>query len=157
MLLLIASDPEVAAKFEESVEDEGKLMRFIEEMLRYEPPARGLFRATTRDVEFGGVTVPANSMLCLLFASANDDETVFDQPRSFDMDRERLSRNLTFGAGIPMCVGMHLARMQIKVAAQELHRRLRDIRLAVPREKVLYHPTLAMLSIEELPLTFAAR
>ncbi|MGE3689811.1 MAG: cytochrome P450 [Novosphingobium sp.] len=158
MLYLIASDPEIATKFEESAPDESRLNRFIEEMLRLEPPARGLFRVATRDVALpSGGHIPEGALICLLFASANDDETVFDHPRQFDMDRERLSRHLTFGGGMHICIGMHLARMQIKVAAQELHKRLTNFQLAIPREAARYHPTLAMLSLEDLPLTFTAR
>ena len=154
MLFLVASDGEIAARFEECASDEARLNRFVEEMLRLEPPARGLFRVATRDVELPGGRIPEGGLICLLFASANDDEAVFDHPRRFDMDRDRLSRHLTFGGGMHICIGMHLARMQIKVAAQELHRRITDLRLAIPPGDARYHPTLAMLSLEDLPLTF---
>lgn len=157
MLYLIASDPSIAARFEESVPDDARLGRFIEEMLRLEPPARGLFRVATRDVELPGGRIPEGGLICLLFASANDDDAVFDHPRVFDMDRERLSRHLTFGGGMHICIGMHLARMQIKVAAQELHKQITGLRLAIAPEEARYHPTLSMLSLEDLPLTFTQR
>ncbi len=157
LLFLVATDPAIAAKFEESAGDESRLNRFIEEMLRFEPPARGLFRATTREVELSGTRVPEGALLCLLFASANDEEAVFAGARTFDMDRPHLSRHLSFGGGIHMCVGMHLARMQVKVAAQEVHRRLKDLRLAIPLEEVRYHPSLSLLPLADLPLTFTER
>ena len=125
--------------------------------MRIEPPARGLFRMTTKEVELGGRRIPENSMLCLLFASGNDDETVFEGARDFDMDRKNLSRHLTFGAETHSCVGIHLARMEVKVAAQEISRRLKNIKLAVPVAEIKYVPTPAMLSIESLPLTFERR
>jgi cytochrome P450 len=157
LLLMIATDARIAADFEASVEDESRLGRFIEELLRIEPPARGLFRMTTREVALGGTIIPANAMLCLLFASANDDDAVFDHPRRFDMDRKHLARHLTFGGGIHMCIGMHLARMEIRVAAQEIARRLKDIRLAIPRQEVRFAPSLATLGPASLPLTFSRR
>jgi cytochrome P450 len=157
LLLMIATDAEIAARFEDSVTDEPRLSRFIEELLRIEPPARGLFRMTTREVELGGTLIPANSMLCLLFASANDDEAVFEHPREFDMDRKHLARHLTFGGGIHMCIGMHLARMEIKVAAQEIARRLKDIRLGIAPEEVRLSASLATLGPASLPLTFTRR
>jgi cytochrome P450 len=157
MLYLIASDPGIAARFEESVVDDARLGRFIEEMLRLEPPARGLFRVATRDVNLPGGRIPEGGLICLLFASANDDEGVFDHARNFDMDRERLSRHLTFGGGMHICIGMHLARMQIKVAAQELHKRITGLGLAIAPEEARYHPTLSTLSLEDLPLTFVRR
>jgi len=157
LLLAVASDPDIAAAFEASADDEAKLARFIEESLRINPPARGLYRVATRDVEVGGTLIPEGSMICLLFASGNYDEALFDEPAHFDAERKNLSRHLTFGGGIHMCVGMHLARMQIKVAAQEVARRLKDIRLAVPFDDIRYIPTLSVLSIESLPLIFAER
>ena len=157
MLFQVATSPAIAAKLEESVLEDAKLSRFIEESLRFEPPARGLFRATTKEVEFGGTRLPKDAMLCLLFASANEDETTFDRTREFDMERKNLNRNMTFGMGIHMCVGMHLARMEVKVAAQEVAKKLTNIKLAVPREELKYHANLAMLSLQSLPLTFTRR
>ena len=157
LMSMIASDENIARMFEEATHDEAKLTRFIEETLRIEPPARGLYRAATRDVELGGTLIPKDSMICLLFASANDDESVFDHPRAFDPNRKNLGRHLTFGGGIHMCIGMHLARMQIKVAAQEVAKRLKDIKLTVPAEEIRFVPTLSTLSIERLPIAFSER
>ena len=64
---------------------------------------------------------------------------------------------LTFGSGIHKCVGLALARMEIKLAAQEFIRRLKDIRLAVPVEELTYLPTLASQTLTTLPLTFTRR
>jgi len=157
LLLMVASDPEIAAAFEQAAGDEARLVRFIEETLRINSPARGLYRVATRDVEISGTLIPEGAKICLLFASGNYDEDFFDEPAHFDAERKNLSRHLTFGGGIHMCIGQHLARMQLKVAAQELARRLKDIRLAVPFEDIRYVPTLSTLSIESLPLTFAER
>jgi cytochrome P450 len=157
LLLLVATDPAIAASLEGSLEDDYRLSRFVEEVLRIDTPARGLFRMNTKEVELSGVRIPEGSMMCLLFASANNDESVFEEPRKFDMDRKHLSRHLTVGGGAHICIGMHLARMEIKVAAQEIGRRLTDIRLAVPVEDLRYSPSLAVLGLENLPLTFSQR
>ncbi len=92
-----------------------------------------------------------------MFASANDDEARFPDPRKLDLDRANLGTHLTFGWGIHKCVGISLARMEIKLAAQEIIRRLDNIRLAVPVEELTYLPTLATHTLEKLPLTFARR
>lgn len=157
LLFILATQPDMARQLSEAVDDERLLNRFVEELLRIEPPVRGLSRMTTREVELGGKTLPKGAHLLLLYASANDDEAEFQCPRDFDIERGNLGRHLSFGAGIHRCVGLSLARMEIKVAAREIVRRLGDIRLAVPVEAITYLPTVATHSIASLPLTFSRR
>ncbi|HEY6131776.1 MAG TPA: cytochrome P450 [Halioglobus sp.] len=157
LLLILATEPAIAQQLADSVDDERLLTRFVEELLRLEPPVRGLARMTTREVELGGTTLPAGAHLLLLFASANDDETVFPCPREFDLNRGNLGRQMAFSSGIHRCVGLSLARMELKVAAREVVKRLDNIRLAIPVEEIAYLPTIATHSIERLPLTFTRR
>jgi cytochrome P450 len=157
ILFLIATRPEIAERLEAALEDDLALARFVEESLRLEPPVRGLSRVTTRDALLGGTTIPAGAQVLLLFASGNDDEAVFDAPRSFETGRENLGQHLSFGAGIHRCVGQALARMQVKTATREIARRLAEIRLAIPAEEIRHVPTIAMLSMESLPLAFRRR
>ena len=133
------------------------LSRFVEELLRIEPPVRGLSRMTTREAEVGGKILPKGAHMLLLYASANDDESVFPCPRQFDLTRANLGRHVSFGGGIHLCVGLSLARMEIKVAAREIVRRLDKIKLAIPGESITYLPTVATHSIARLPITFARR
>lgn len=101
--------------------------------------------------------LPKGAFLLLVYGSGNSDETAFANPDAFDMDRVNLSRSLTFGAGVHRCVGASLARMEIKVAAREIVRRLADIRLTVPRESITFVPSIATHGIAALPMTFTAR
>lgn len=157
LLLILATQPELQQQLYESVDDDRLMTRFVEEVLRLHPPAHGLFRTTTREVELGGRILPANVQVCILFASANDDETRFPCPRTLDINRPNFAAHLTFGAGIHRCIGAALARMEIKVAAQEILKRLENIRLAIPLEELTYLPTLATQTLERLPLTFSRR
>ncbi|MFV8818006.1 cytochrome P450 [Haliea sp. E17] len=157
LLFFFATRPEMAQAMYDNLDDDRYCTRFVEELLRLEPPVRGLARTTIREVELGGTTLPAGAHMLLLYASANDDETVFECPRKFDMTRRNLGRQLAFGGGVHRCVGLSLARMEVKVAAREFVRRLRDIRLDMPVEDVRYLPTVATRSIERLPLTFSKR
>jgi cytochrome P450 len=157
VLLILATEPGLAERLYPQVDDERVMTRFVEEVLRLHPPVHGLFRTAMRDVELGGTLVPAGSQLCILYASANDDGAKFPEPRKLDIDRPNVGANLTFGSGIHKCVGIALARMEIKLAAQEFIRRLKDIRLAMPVEELTYLPTLASQTIERLPLTFSRR
>ncbi len=157
LLFFLATRPEMQQELYEHIDDDRYTTRFVEELLRLEPPVRGLARTTTKEVELGGVTLPAGAHMLLLFASGNDDETVFECPRRFDMARKNIGRQVAFGGGVHRCVGLSLARMEVKVAAREFVRRLRDIRLDMPVEEVRYLPTVATRSIERLPLTFSKR
>jgi cytochrome P450 len=157
MMLILATQPELARKLYESADDERFVLRFVEEVLRLEPPAHGLYRTAMKDVEIGGTRAPAYSQICILFASANDDESRFPCPRDLDVTRENIGANLTFGAGIHRCIGAALARMEMKVAAQEIIKRLDRIALAVPADELRYLPTLATQTLERLPLTFSRR
>lgn len=157
LFFLLTTRPEMAGLLKEVVEDDRRLTRFVEELMRIEPPVRALSRMTTREVVVGGVTLPEGAHLLLVYGSGNDDETVFPDPRKFDLDRPNIGRHVAFGGGPHRCVGLALARMEVKVMAREIVRRLDDIKLAIPVEDVRYVPTVATRTIESLPITFKRR
>ena len=95
--------------------------------------------------------------MLLVYDSGNDDETVFPDPRKFDMDRPNLGRHVGFGGGPHRCVGLALARMEVKLAAQEVARQMKNIRLAIPESEIRYLPTVATHTIESLPITYDKR
>ena len=154
LFYLLTTRPEVAAEFEAAVQDDRKLNRFVEELLRNEPPVRALSRSATRDVEVNGTTIPAGAHLLLVYGSGNDDEDAFPDPRKFDVSRVNLGRHVAFGGGPHRCIGLALARMEIKVAAREIARHMKDLKLAIPLEDIRYVPTVATRTIESLPITF---
>lgn len=157
LLYVLATRPEVAKLLEDSVDDDRMLNRFVEELLRIEPPVRGLAKMTTTETVLGGQKLPAHAHLLVLYASGNDDENQFACPRNFDPNRGNIAKHVAFGVGVHRCVGASLARMEIKVAARELIRRIKDIRLAIPVEQIKYLPTVATHSLESLPLTLSRR
>ena len=99
-----------------------KIKNFVEEVLRYESPAQNLSRQTTTEITIAGVTIPANSRVMLLMASANRDERVFENPDTFDVDRVFGPQNkiLTFGEGIHSCMGAPLARLTAQGMLEKL-------------------------------------
>jgi cytochrome P450 len=157
LLFVLATRPEVAKTLQDSIDDDRLLNRFVEELLRIKPPVRGLAKMTTREVELGGVKLPEHAHLLVLYASGNDDETQFPCPRDFDLNRGNLVKHVAFGVGVHRCIGASLSRMEIKVAAREIVRRMSDLRLAIPVEEIRYLPTVATHQIESLPLTFTPR
>lgn len=157
LFFLLATQPGQAQLLLQIADDDRLLTRFVEELLRIEGPVRALSRMTTREVELGGTRLPAHAPLLLLFASGNDDETEFTCPRTFDIHRPNLGRHVGFGAGPHRCIGSALARMELKVAARELIRRLDQFRLEIPAEQVPFVPTVATRTIAALPVSFSRR
>jgi cytochrome P450 len=116
---LLAEHPE---QRKDLVEDPGLIPAAVEECLRFEPPSPVQSRYITTDVEHHGQTVPAGSVMVLLNASANRDERQFDDPDTFDIHR-KAQRHLSFGYGLHFCLGAHLARLEARVALEELLKR----------------------------------
>jgi len=110
----------------------------IEESLRFDPPGLGLWRTTVCPVRKHGQDIPEMTKVQMSYASANRDPEVFDDPESFRLDRplSEARRHMTFGAGPHLCVGQHLARMEMAVALRVLVRRLPGLRLAGETERV---------------------
>ncbi len=94
--------------------------RYVEEVVRLESPFKGHYRAVLNESQLGGVTIPANARVFLLWAAANRDPAVFAEPSKFDMDRTDISKHLGFGYGIHFCIGARLARMEARIILEEL-------------------------------------
>ena len=92
----------------------------MEELIRYESPVQGLGRTAMRDVELHGVTIPEGAWVLMLFGSANHDETVFENPDQLDITRQGARPHYSFGHGIHYCLGNAVARLQTRVALEEL-------------------------------------
>ena len=106
----------------ELVDNASLIPNAIEELLRYEPPGPHVARYVVRDAEFQGETVPAGSALLCLVGSANRDERRFPDPDKFDVHRKP-GGHLTFSYGIHYCLGAALARLEGRVALEEVLKR----------------------------------
>jgi cytochrome P450 len=104
------------------VDDPGLVPQAIEELLRFEAPSPVQARSVTREVEHHGERVPEGAVLLLLTAAANRDERHFDDPDRFDIHR-KIDHHLTFGYGIHFCLGSHLARLEGRIALEEVLKR----------------------------------
>jgi cytochrome P450 len=109
------------------VADPGRITDWVEETLRYDTSSQILARITTRPVELHGTTVPAGERVVLLPGSANRDERVFEQPDVYDLDRNRGDDRqiASFGFGRHFCMGASLARLEARVALEEMMARVR--------------------------------
>ena len=126
----------------------------IEEGLRWEPPLVMIPRQCVRDVRLGGVDIPAGAGLNVFIGSANRDERRYADPDRFDIHRTP-APHASFGSGPHMCLGMHLARMETRVALDAVLERLHDLRLdpEAPRPKVVGS---VFRSPDALPVCFNA-
>jgi cytochrome P450 len=99
------------------------------EMIRWVSPVRHMMRTTTRDVVLGGKSLKAGDSLCLWYPSANRDSDAIDNPDTFDIERDNHNQ-LAFGFGGHMCLGQHLAVLEVAEFFRELLPRLKSIELA---------------------------
>jgi cytochrome P450 len=113
---LLRELPEVFAQVRGAPE---RLPRFIEEVLRYEPPVQGAMRVTTTEVELAGVRIPAGALVLLAVASAMRDERHVPDGERFEMERQTPSHSV-FGHGIHFCLGAPLARLVSRVGLEVL-------------------------------------
>jgi cytochrome P450 len=101
------------------VEDRALIPNVIEETLRFEPTGHATARYVMHDVEYHGTTIPEGSAVLLIVASANRDERRHEAPDAYDI-RRKGSSHLTFGYGLHFCLGASLARLEGRVALDEL-------------------------------------
>ena len=109
--------------------DPALISPFIDEALRWASPVKTFMRSAAQDTEIRGQKIKKGDWLMLCYASANRDEEVFDTPFEFNIDR-RPNRHVAFGYGPHVCLGQHLAKMEIKILLETLIPRLEFVRLA---------------------------
>jgi cytochrome P450 len=108
--------------------DRSLLPQAIEEAVRWEPPLLTITRVATRDTELGGVPIPAGSSVMPMLGAANRQDDRFADPDRFDIFRSARA-HIGFGHGVHVCLGMHLARLEMRVALNLLFDRLANLRL----------------------------
>jgi cytochrome P450 len=133
----------------ELAEDASLIPNAIEELLRFEPPAPHVGRYVARDVELQGQTVPAGNAILLLVGSANRDDRRFADGDRFDIHRQ-IGQHLTFGYGIHFCLGAALARLEGRIALEELLKRFPEWEVDYDGAKL--SPTSTVRGWETLPL-----
>jgi cytochrome P450 len=131
------------------VEDRSLIPNAIEETLRFEPTGPHVARYVARDAECHGTTVPAGSAMLLLVGSANRDERRYPDPDRFDV-RRRDGQHLTFGYGFHFCLGAALARLEGRVALDEVLERFPD--WEVDHEHIELAPTSTVRGWATMPV-----
>lgn len=129
-----------------------RLPTAVEEIVRWTTPVLNMCRTATRDTELHGTPIRAGDKVLLMYGSANRDEAVFADPDRFDVTRSP-NPHIAFGFGPHLCLGINLAKMEIRVALERLLARLPDLR--VPAGHVPgYNHTAFVRGFEHLPVVF---
>jgi cytochrome P450 len=147
---VLARHPDVRA---ELVADPSLIGAAVEEMLRFVPPTHSLPRRATIDIELHDRCIPADSRVMLLWHSANLDEREFPEPDTFDIHR-RAVRHLALGNGTHFCMGAALARLEARIAFEELLARIPDYAVVGEPERLV---SIVFNGFETLPIEFATR
>ena len=125
-MLALARDP---AQFARVKADRSLVPGIVEEAIRWTSPVQHFMRTAAHDVDVAGVPVKAGDWLMINYVAANHDPAQFDDPRKFDAARAH-NRHLAFGAGAHQCLGLHLARLEMRILFEALLDRLDSVELA---------------------------
>jgi cytochrome P450 len=115
--------PEELAKLKA---DPSLIPGLVDEAIRWTTPVKHFMRSATADTELGGRKIAKGDWLWLAYPSGNRDETVFDDPDAFRVDRSP-NKHLAFGYGAHLCLGQHLAKMEMRILFEELLPRLETL------------------------------
>lgn len=148
MTMVLGTDPALRQSL---LDDPSLIPAATEEVLRLESPVQGLARTATTDVEFGDATIEEGQQVLLLFGAANRDDREFPDADQLVLDREA-DRTLAFGHGIHYCLGATLARLETRVAFEELLARIPDFEIADGARRV---PSALVRGYEHLPISYS--
>lgn len=136
--------------------DPARIPDFIEETLRIDPPVKMVYRVARRSTAIAGVPTPAGTVVSVSLTGASNDPRRFDDPDRFDIDREGLRDHMAFSRGAHGCMGAPLARLEARVAIEELLRRTAMIRISEAHHgpasdrRYEYEPTYSFRNIARL-------
>lgn len=133
--------------------DPARIKLAVEEMIRWVTPVKHFMRTALDDIEINGHHFKRGDWVLLSYASANRDESVFDEPFRFDVQRTNAADHLAFGFGVHFCLGAQLSRLEIQALFEQLLARVPDITRAGPAE---YMKTTFVGGPKHLPIHFTA-
>ena len=148
-MLALAQDPEQFARVKA---DRSLVPGIVEEAIRWTTPVQHFMRTAAEDTELGGVQVKKGDWLMINYVAANHDPAQFPDPRRFDASRPA-NRHLAFGAGAHQCLGLHLARLEMRLLFEALLDRIDSIELAGEPRRA---KSTFVGGLKTLPLRFAA-
>ena len=152
MMRLLGENPDEWQKLKADPE---RAKAVFEETLRLSTPTQGMFRVVRDDVDVAGTSLCPGDRAVVMFTAANRDPKMFPDPDAFDPDRDNLREHLAFGKGIHFCLGAALSRLEGKVAAEELSRRIDSFELSDSNDYA-YHPSFMLRGLVKLDVEVSA-
>ena len=149
VLLRIAQDPELRQQL---ADDPELITKGTDEFLRFCTPTLGLARTVSRDAEFHDQQMREGDRAILMWAAANRDPDVFDDPENLDLHRGNARKHMAFGIGIHRCLGSHLAKMMFQVMLGQILKRLPDYEIAADYER--FEDAGEVYAVRKLPVKF---
>jgi cytochrome P450 len=127
----------------------------VEETLRHQQILHtGILRQATADVEVGGQLIKAGEGVITVLGVANRDERMFEDPDRFDIHRAGAKHHVSFGQGMHLCVGIHLARAEMQILLGTLFQRFPNLQLAAPVEELPFKHDMLIYGLHKLPVTW---
>ena len=148
-MLALARDPEQFARVKA---DRSLLPGIVEEAIRWTSPVQHFMRTAAEDTELGGQKIAKGDWLMINYIAANHDPAKFENPRAFDASRSP-NRHVAFGAGAHQCLGLHLARLEMRILFEELLDRIDAVELAGEARR---STSVFVGGLKSLPLKIAA-
>ncbi len=148
-IMELARNPALFERYRAAETDKAAL---IEEAIRWTTPVQHFMRSATEDTEIGGQKIAKDDWIMLCYASGNRDEAVFEDPFAFNPDRSP-NNQIAFGFGGHVCLGQHLARMEMRILMEELLPRLSSLELAGKPARV---ESVFVGGLKRLPIRFKA-
>jgi cytochrome P450 len=149
VLLQLCRDPGLRQQF---IDDPGLVKKGTDELLRLYTPTLGLARTVSRDAEFHGQPLCKGDRAILMWAAANRDPAMFDDPDKLDLSRPNAKKQMAFGVGMHRCLGSHYAKMMFDVMVTQVLKRLPDFELA--GEPKMFEDAGEVYAVRELPVKF---
>ena len=149
VLLRLCQDAELRSQL---IADPSLIKKGTDELLRVFTPTLGLARTVAQDTEFHGQPLCQGDRAILMWAAANRDPAMFEDPDKLDLSRENAKKQMAFGVGIHRCLGSHYAKMMFQVMLTQILARLPDFELAGDCER--FEDAGEVYAVRKLPIKF---
>lgn len=151
-IVVLAGDPALRQRLRNSPQD---IPAFVEEILRWDPPVHCTFRRATEETSLEGVPVEKGAMVIPVWGAAGRDPSVFPDPERFDIDRANVRKHMGFGHGPHFCAGAELARVETRIAFEELLARIGEFEVEAEGSDLSHLPSFSTHGYARVMLRFA--